>query len=221
MAEDNSYSWLCNQEVLWQILNLIYANSRAQAGLFNDRVSLYRHTYNALTEEVYRYLLGTPVINKFLYTLKVSWFLRGTLSPLDYLPVRPAGVLGNTSPDFSINEQHQALFDKNLRKLSELYPEIANFYNNYKPQRSCQDQSGLDNIYHLPSKTFAYHDCNKQSAQLAELFIENPYRETAIYSQTFQEKLAKYIDFKKSMKWKGFRVSYLNQINWSLTKSEA
>ena len=169
----------------------------AQAGLFNDRVCLYRHTYNALTEEVYRYLLANSGNQQVL--LQGEGRFLGMLSPLDYLPVRPAGVLGNTSPDFSINEQHQALFDKNLRKLSELYPEIANFYNNYKPQRwlFCQDSSGLDNIYHLPSKTFAYHDCNKQSAKLAELFIENPYRETAIYSQTFQEKLAKYIHFQK------------------------
>jgi hypothetical protein len=169
----------------------------AQAGLFNDRVCLYRHTYNALTEEVYRYLLANSGNQQVL--LQGEGRFLGMLSPLDYLPVRPAGVLGNTSPDFSINEQHQALFDKNLRKLSELYPEIANFYNNYKPQRwlFCQDSSGLDNIYHVPSKTFAYHNSYEQSNKLAKLFIDNPFRERPIYSQTYQEKLAKYIHFRK------------------------
>lgn len=165
------------------------------AGLFSNKVYLYRHSYHLLTEDIFQFLISSSGQPQTL--LQGEGRFLGLRGAPHYLPMRPMGILGNSGPEFVLTQQHQDTFAANLAKLQQFYPEIAHFYHNYQPNRwqFCVDQSGKDNIFHLPSRTFAYHDSENDSAALTKLFMQNPFRDTAIYSQGYQPKLKSYIHF--------------------------
>lgn len=167
------------------------------AGLFSDKIYLYRHTFHPLTEEVIRFLLASSGDSKTL--LQGDGRFLGLKGEHEYLPVRPANILGNTVTDFTVAAKHQLMFNRNLDKLQAFYPDIAAFYQDYQPQRwqFCVDETGQENIFHLASRTLAYHDCSAEAELLAQLFKQNPFRDFAIYSQSYQEKLSKYIHFQQ------------------------
>lgn len=172
----------------------------AEAGLFTDEVYLYRHTYHVIAEEVFRFLLNASGNSSEL--LQGNARFLGLDEARDYLPVRPAGILGNATPDFEVPDRCLLTFKRNLKVLRKFYPEIATFYENYQPKRwkFCIDEEQRDNIYHIPSRTFAYVDVKQESESLAKFFIKNPYSESIVYSQSYQPKLAKYIHFKQILK---------------------
>lgn len=174
-----------------------HLNELNTAGLFEKKLYLYRHSYQYLTEEVIQFLITSSGQPELL--LKGEGRFLGLRGTQDYLPMRPAAVLGNVIPDFAISQQHQDRFSSNIAKLKQFYPDIAEFYQHYQPKRwqFCIDNTGQDNIFHLPSRTFAYRDSEHDSAALATLFMQNPFRDTAIYSQSYQPKLEKYIHFKQ------------------------
>ena len=167
------------------------------AGLFTDKIYLYRHTFQPLAEEVVRFLLASSGDSTAL--LQGEGRFLGLQGAYEYLPVRPAGILANVEPNFKIAEKHQLTLNRNLEKLQAFYPDSAVFYKNYQPQRwqFCLDNNGQENIFHLPSRTLAYHDSKQEPAALATLFMQNPFRESAIYSQDYQPKLKKYIHFQQ------------------------
>lgn len=167
------------------------------AGFFGDKIYLYRHTYHRLTEEVIRFLRQVSGDRKAL--LQGEGRFLGLNEPGDYLPVRPAGVLGNMTPSFTVSEKYQRTFNKNLEKLQQFYPDIAEFYKSYQPTRwqFCIDDNGVENIFHHNSNTLAYSNTKQQANALAQFFLQNPFRESAIYAQSYQPKLAKYIHFKQ------------------------
>ncbi|CAM5207441.1 motility associated factor glycosyltransferase family protein [Alishewanella longhuensis] len=167
------------------------------AGLFTDKIYLYRHTFQPLAEEVIRFLLASSGDSTML--LQGEGRFLGLKGAHEYLPVRPAGILGNVEPNFKITEKHQLTLHRNLEKLQVFYPDIAAFYQYYQPQRwqFCIDNNGQENIFHLPSRTLAYHNSKQESEALAQLFMQNPFRESAVYSQSYQPKLAKYIHFQQ------------------------
>lgn len=167
------------------------------AGLFSDKIYLYRHTFQPLAEEVIRFLLASSGDSTML--LQGEGRFLGLKGAHEYLPVRPAGILGNVEPNFKITKKHQLTLHRNLEKLQVFYPDIAAFYQYYQPQRwqFCIDNNGQENIFHLPSRTLAYHNSKQESEALAQLFMQNPFRESAVYSQNYQPKLAKYIHFKQ------------------------
>lgn len=167
------------------------------AGLFSDKIYLYRHTFQPLAEEVIRFLLASSGDSTML--LQGEGRFLGLKGAHEYLPVRPAGILGNVEPNFKITKKHQLTLHRNLEKLQVFYPDIAAFYQYYQPQRwqFCIDNNGQENIFHLPSRTLAYHDCSAEAELLAQLFKQNPFRDFAIYSQSYQEKLSKYIHFQQ------------------------
>lgn len=167
------------------------------AGLFSDNIYLYRHTFHPLTEEVIRFLLVSSGDNQAL--LHGEGRFLGLKAEHEYLPVRPTNILGNAVPDFTVAAKHQLILNRNLAKLQAFYPDIAAFYENYQPQRwqFCVDETGQENIFHLSSRTLAYRDGSTEAELLTQLFKQNPFRDSAIYSQSFQEKLSKYIHFQQ------------------------
>lgn len=167
------------------------------AGLFTDKIYLYRHTFQPLAEEVIRFLLAASGDSEML--LQGEGRFLGLKGTHEYLPVRPAGILGNVEPNFKITEKHQLTLQLNLEKLKAFYPDIAAFYQDYQPQRwqFCIDNNGQENIFHVPSRTLAYHNSKQEPEALAQLFMQNPFRESAVYSQSYQPKLSKYIHFQK------------------------
>ena len=170
------------------------------AGLFRKQIYIYRHTFNGLMEEVIRYLLSSSGDAKAL--LQGEGRFLGLDKGKDYLPVRTAGILGNITPNFQIPTKYQEKFNNNFEVLKNFYPEVTSFYEDYKPYRwlFCLDNTDSENIYNIPSKTFAYRDSKQDSESLARLFIQDPFQDSAVYSQSYQEKLGKYIHFQQIAK---------------------
>lgn len=170
------------------------------AGLFRKQIYIYRHTFNGLMEEVIRYLLSSSGDAKAL--LQGEGRFLGLDKGKDYLPVRTAGILGNITPNFQIPTKNQEKFNNNFEVLKNFYPEVASFYEDYKPYRwlFCLDHTDNENIYNIPSKTFAYRDSKQDSESLARLFMQDPFQDSAVYSQSYQEKLGKYIHFQQIAK---------------------
>ncbi|MGP4763491.1 hypothetical protein ACTXP8_27365, partial [Klebsiella pneumoniae] len=79
------------------------------------------HTFHPLTEEVIRFLLASSGDSKTL--LQGDGRFLGLKGEHEYLPVRPANILGNTVTDFTVAAKHQLMFNRNLDKLQAFYPD--------------------------------------------------------------------------------------------------
>ena len=158
-------------------------------------IYVYRHQFHPVMDEVINYLMENSGDLDKLTKAKPSF--TGYQNPLDFVPEHAANTAAVYEERSYLNARSQARFDRNMKSLEIFFPEIWQNMRNYKPQRwfLVKDSQGQANLYNRSRKALFYRDLKNESFEVANYFIEHPFKDDVVVGMKTAGKLWSYLHF--------------------------
>lgn len=159
-------------------------------------VFLYRHLFHPVMDEVYAYLIEHSGDRHKL--TKSRPVFHGYHAITDYV----AEHAGNTNNSYLVKPaeggQYQAVFERNMGALQDIYPEIYKSMLSYSSQKwlLVVDNNNSCNLYHEKRHALLYQDLYKESAEIVEYFTKHPFKDDVVLGMKNGGKLGGYLHFR-------------------------
>lgn len=158
-------------------------------------IYIYRHQFHPVMDEVINYLMeNSGNLDKLT---KAKPLFAGYQHALDYVPEHAPNTAAVYQEKPLSNVRSNKLFEKNMQALAEFFPEIFSAMQDYQPKSwfLVKDDSGQANLYHRKRRALFYRDMKKESATVAEYFIDHPFKDDVVVGMKTAGKLWPYLHF--------------------------
>lgn len=162
-----------------------------------DKIFVYRHQFHPMMDDVIRYVLQHSGDKEALTNTGHQFTEYKDYA--DYVSERAGNLLGHYKPKDYKSEQAQALYDANMEALQKFYPKVHKAMLEHKTRawQLVTDPQGNPNLYHQKRHALFQLNVFDESAQLADYFIEHPFKDDVVLSQRTSFKFRKYLHFSK------------------------